>query len=329
MEASMKPSDIASSLQLLARIQKPAFLWGSPGVGKSQIVAQVAAGLGVRLIDIRAVLLDPVDLRGLPLVEQGKAAWATPAFLPEAGAGILFLDELNAAPPLVQAACYQLVLDRALGEYRLPDGWTVFAAGNHEADRAVTSRMSSALANRFVHLRFDPDLDDWSRWAMGPGDLRSEVVAFLRWRPELLDQFEPTEKAFPSPRAWASVSHILAATPPVETEFALYEGTVGRGAAIEFTGFLRVFRALPSLDGILLNPATAAVPDEPSALCAVATGLARRVTDQNFAAVSQYADRLAREYGTLLVKSATARLPGLVHHPAFTRWAVHNAAALA
>jgi hypothetical protein len=325
----MKPSEIASSLQLLTRIQKPAFLWGPPGVGKSQIVAQVAALLGLRLIDIRAVLLDPVDLRGLPTVEQGRAAWAIPAFLPEDGAGILFLDELNAAPPLVQAACYQLVLDRALGEYRLPDSWTVFAAGNREGDRAVASRMSSALANRFVHLTFEPDLDDWSRWAMGPGDLRPEVVAFLRWRPELLHHFEPTDKAFPSPRAWASVSHILATAPPADIELALYEGTVGRGAAIEFTGFLRVFRALPSLDGILLNPATAPVPDEPSALCAVATGLARRTTDQNFAAVSQYADRLAREYGTLLVKSATARLPGLAHHPAFTRWAVNNAAALA
>jgi hypothetical protein len=164
---------------------------------------------------------------------------------------------------------------------------------------------------------------------MGPGDLRPEVVAFLRWRPELLHRFEPAEKAFPSPRAWASVSHILAATPPAAIEFALYEGTVGRGAAIEFTGFLRVFRSLPSLDGILLNPGTAPVPDEPSALCAVATGLARRTTEQNFAAVIQYSGRLAREYGTLLVKSATARLPDLAHHPAFTRWAVANGAALA
>ena len=325
----MKPSEISSSLHLLSRIQKPAFLWGPPAVGKSQVVAQVAASLGVRLIDLRAILLDPVDLRGLPTVEHGKAAWAIPAFLPADGAGILFLDELNAAPPLVQAACYQLVLDRALGEYRLPDGWTVFAAGNREGDRAVTSRMSSALASRFVHLAFETDLDDWSRWAMGPGDVRAEVVAFLRWRPELLHQFDPAQKAFPSPRAWETVSHIVAATPPGDVEFALYEGTVGRGAAIEFTGFLRVFRSLPSLDGILLNPGTAPIPDEPSALCAVATGLARRASEQNFAAIADYTNRLAREYGTLLVKSATARLPDLAHHPAFTRWAVANGAALA
>ena len=283
----MKPSEISSSLQLLTRSGSPPSCGDRPASASPRSSPRSQPALGVRLIDIRAVLLDPVDLRGLPTVEHGKAAWAIPAFLPEDGAGILFLDELNAAPPLVQAACYQLVLDRALGEYRLPDGWTVFAAGNREGDRAVTSRMSSALANRFVHLTFEPDLDDWSRWAMGPGDLRPEVVAFLRWRPELLHRFEPTEKAFPSPRAWASVSHILAAAPSADVEFALYEGTVGRGAAIEFTGFLRVFRSLPSLDGILLNPATAPVPDEPSALCAVATGLARRATEQNFAAISR------------------------------------------
>lgn len=325
----MKPSEISASLALLAGIRKPTFVWGAPGVGKSEIVAQVAQSLAIRLIDIRAVLLDPVDLRGLPTVENGKAEWATPAFLPEDGQGILFLDELNAAPQLVQAACYQLVLDRALGEYHLPDGWSVFAAGNREGDRAVTSRMSSALANRFVHLDFQPDLDDWSVWAMGSGNLRPEVVAFLRWRPELLHRFDPAQKAFPTPRAWASVSHILDASPTRDIEFALYAGTIGDGAAIEFTGFLRVYRALPSLDGILLNPATAPVPDEPSALCAVATGLARRATDQNFSAISQYADRLAREYGTLLVKAATARVPALAHHPAFTRWAVNNGAALA
>ncbi len=132
---------------------------------------------------------------------------------------------------------------------------------------------------------------------MGPGDLRPEVVAFLRWCPELLHRFELAEKAFPSPRALASVSHILAANPSADVEFALYEGTVGRGAAIEFTDFLRVYRLLPSLDGILLNPISAPVPIEPSALCAIATGLARRATGQTFGAIADYAGRLDRARG--------------------------------
>ena len=163
----MTPSQIVSALRSLLAIRQPAFLWGPPGVGKSQVVAQVARQNGLALRDIRAVLLDPVDLRGLPRISaDGRSVWCPPAFLPgpaDPERGIVFLDELNAAPPLVQAACYQLVLDRAIGEYRLPDGWSIVAAGNREGDRAVAYRMPSALANRMVHLDFTPDLEDWLR----------------------------------------------------------------------------------------------------------------------------------------------------------------------
>ena len=155
MDGFMTPSQIFSALHTLLSAHQPVFLWGAPGVGKSQVVAKVAADRGMALRDIRAVLLDPVDLRGLPRLENGRAEWCPPAFLPgpdDSEQGIIFLDELNAAPPLVQAACYQLVLDRRIGEYRLPDGWSIIAAGNREKDKAVTHRMPSALANRMVHL---------------------------------------------------------------------------------------------------------------------------------------------------------------------------------
>jgi MoxR-like ATPase len=194
----MKPSLICATLNRLIKIRQPVFIWGAPGVGKSQIVAQVAAGQQLPLVDIRAVLLDPVDLRGLPHIDsEGRAHWSPPDFLPQNGSGVLFLDELNAAPPLVQAACYQLVLDRRIGEYRLPEGWSIIAAGNRETDRAVTHRMPSALANRFVHLSFDPDLGDWLVWAAAH-DVSPEVVAFLRYRPGLLHAFDAQkdDKAF-------------------------------------------------------------------------------------------------------------------------------------
>ena len=187
----MTPSQIVSALRSLLAIRQPAFLWGPPGVGKSQVVAQVARQNGLALRDIRAVLLDPVDLRGLPRISaDGRSVWCPPAFLPgpaDPERGIVFLDELNAAPPLVQAACYQLVLDRAIGEYRLPDGWSIVAAGNREGDRAVAYRMPSALANRMVHLDFTPDLEDWLGSGGGhpSGSLRvfalpSAVAARLR-----------------------------------------------------------------------------------------------------------------------------------------------------
>jgi len=158
----MKASDISKSLKLLITQKQPVFLWGSPGVGKSQVVKQTATSMQLDIIDVRAILLDPVDLRGIPKINiEGMSEWCAPSFLPTTGEGVLFLDELNAAPPLVQAACYQLILDRRIGEYQLPDGWAIIAAGNREQDRAVTHKMPSALSNRFVHIDFTVNSHEW------------------------------------------------------------------------------------------------------------------------------------------------------------------------
>ena len=129
----MKASSVLDALRVLVAARRPVFVWGSPGVGKSAVVGQLAKAMNIPLRDVRALLLDPVDLRGLPFLgTDGRSKWATPEFLPQDGAGILFLDELNAAPAMVQASCYQLVLDRRLGEYTLPDGWAIIAAGNRD-----------------------------------------------------------------------------------------------------------------------------------------------------------------------------------------------------
>ena len=155
----MKASAVLKALQSLLKSRQPGFLWGGPGLGKSSVVKQLAAQLSLPIQDVRALLLDPVDLRGLPFLgKDGRSHWATPDFLPKDGAGVLFLDELNAAPAMVQAGCYQLVLDRKLGEYTLPDGWAIVAAGNRDSDRAATNRMPTPLRNRFVHLEFEVDL---------------------------------------------------------------------------------------------------------------------------------------------------------------------------
>ena len=326
----LKPSLLTQALETLTDVKQPTFIWGPPGVGKSQIVAQLARARGLELRDVRAVLLDPVDLRGLPTIDKGRAKWATPDFLPRDGAGVLFLDELNAAPQLVQAACYQLILDRKLGEYVLPDNWCIIAAGNRDTDRAVTSRMPSALANRFVHLEFAVDIDDWSAWAM-QNDLAPEVVAFMRFRPELLHQFDPTraEKSFPTPRSWEFVARIVASKPLPELEHALIAGTVGEGAAAELVGFLRLFRELPSIDGILLNPDTASIPEAPAGLYAVSTALAGRATKDNIDVITRYMARLPEEFGVLLIKLAVQKTPDIQHTKAFVKWASANAHLLA
>jgi MoxR-like ATPase len=322
----MTPNQIKASLRTLVPLQQPVFLWGAPGVGKSQVVAQVAEELGRELIDIRAVLLDPVDLRGLPSVnDDGIAHWCPPSFLPTQGEGVLFLDELNAAPPLVQAACYQLVLDRKVGEYTLPDGWTVVAAGNRETDRAVTHRMPSALANRFVHLDFSVDVETWLEWAE-QRELAEEVRAFIRFRPNLLHDFDPkkSEKAFPSPRSWEFAARIIAACPEPDVELSLLKGTVGPGAAIEFAGFSKLFRQLPDPEVIINDPESAEIPEEPATLYALCEALAKKAGDNTADSIIAYASRLPSEFGVLLVRDSVKTHRGVVESPAFSRWATAN-----
>lgn len=328
----MKPSQILLSLETLITIRQPGFLWGSPGVGKSEVVAQVARKLGLEVIDVRAVLLDPVDLRGLPHISEthggGKgdkrAQWCPPGFLPRQGqgGGILFLDELNVAPPLVQGACYQLILDRQLGEYRLPEGWTILAAGNRETDRAVTHRMPSALANRLVHLEFEVDLEDWICWAMN-NDIQAGVIAFIRFRPNLLQAFDSQkgEKAFPSPRSWEFVSRILTAKPDPDVEYDLISGTVGEGAAAEFIGFMRIYRDLPDPDAVLMSPDTAEVPKAPATMYAVCEVLARKASQETMDPIVRYANRLPAEFGVLLIRNSVKNDTAVVDTPAFDDWA--------
>jgi hypothetical protein len=326
----MKPSSVKSSLSVAIKARRPVFLWGPPGVGKSQVVAQVADAAGLGLVDVRAVLLDPVDLRGLPHINgEGRAHWAIPDFLPKDGQGIIFLDELNAAPPLVQASCYQLILDRKLGEYSLPDSWSIIAAGNRETDRAVTSRMSSALANRFVHLNFEVDLNDWVSWALAAG-VQVEVIAFIRFRPVLLHVFDPVknEKTFPSPRTWEYVSDILRAIPDPSVEFELIAGTVGEGAAAEFMGFLKIYRELPDPDAVLLDPAGSPVPGDPAALYAICGALSRKSSVSNFGRVVQYGARLPVEFSVLLVRDSVKLHPEVQKSRAFIEWSSANSQVL-
>jgi len=324
----MKPSDISEALDGLIDARQSVFIWGGPGVGKSGVVRQFAERRSLPLRDVRALLLDPVDLRGLPYLSEGRSKWATPDFLPQDGAGVLFLDELNAAPPMVQASCYQLVLDRKLGEYVLPDGWSIVAAGNRDSDRAVTSRMPTPLRNRFVHLDFEVDIQEWSAWAI-QAKIRPEVIAFLRFRPALLSAFDRDNNAFPSPRSWEFVSRILNSNPKPRIEHELIAGAVGTGAATEFSAFLSMFRNLPNIDAILLNPHQEPVPDNAAAQFAVATALAQRASDTNFDWVYQYLKRMPTEFNVLAVRDASLRDPNIRHTAGYTTWAVENHAVLA
>ena len=322
----MKPSRITEALKVCIAAKQPTFIWGPPGVGKSDVVAQVATELHYKLVDVRAVLLDPVDLRGLPYIENGEAQWCPPAFLPKGkGKWILFLDELNAAPPLVQAACYQLILDRKIGEYELPKEAVVIAAGNRETDRAVTSRMPSPLANRFVHLDFDVDLDDWITWGLNNG-VRTEVLAFQRFRPEMLYNFDPkrNEKAFATPRSITFLSRLMDANKG-EIDFDLAKGVTGEGYAAAFVGFMNIYKNLPDPDLVIMAPKKAPVPDDPATLYAICGAVAQKASEQNMKNVVTYASCLPDEFSVLLIRDCINRDESLVKTRAFIEWtSVHS-----
>ncbi len=300
----------------------PVMMWGAPGIGKSDCVRQVAAAKNMAICDFRAVLRDPVDLRGLPSIENGTAKWLPPSDLPNAERdgeiGLLFMDELNAAPASVQAACFGLVLDRKVGEYRLPEGWRIVAAGNRQSDRAAAQRMPTALANRFAHLDLEPDVDSFCAWA-AENEKDPMMIAFLRYRPNLLHDMEGEDlRAFPSPRSWAQASKVM-------HNHELVCGLVGEGPAAELTAFLRVAKDLPSLDVILANPTGIEVPKDPAAKYAVMAGLSRKVSDEeSMGAAITYMHRVGDEFEHAMVIDAVKRDQALSHTEAFTRWASDN-----
>lgn len=259
----------------------PVMMWGPPGVGKSQMVSEVAAKHGVPVIDIRLSQMEPSDLRGIPFRVGDHVDWAIPSILPDAkrhgDKGILFLDEITSAPPSVSAAAYQLILDRRLGAYEVPPGWAIFAAGNRQGDRGVTYAMPAPLANRFSHFDVEANLDDWSQWAY-ENNIDERLIGFLRFRPELLFDFDPARNptAFPTPRSWEFAHRALQkfGDHPDLLGPAL-AACVGQAAGIEFSAYLANLSRMPDLDAIV-EGRSADVPRDTDLQYAVASALVAR-----------------------------------------------------
>ncbi len=314
----------------------PVMLWGPPGVGKSQIVAQVAERHEVPVIDIRLSQMEPSDLRGIPFRSDALVEWAVPSMLPDperhGPAGLLFLDEITSAAPTVSAAAYQLILDRRLGDYRVPDGWAIFAAGNRQGDRGVTFSMPAPLANRFSHFEFEVNLDDWVAWAYSHG-IDERVIAFLRFRPELLFDYDPAHNpvAFPSPRSWEFAHRALRKfgdNPSVVV--GSLQACVGPAAGIELHAFVENLEHLPDLDAILRGEEVP-VPKPVDLQYAVASSLVARAirakdtpeAGEVMGRILDYAGRFPqREMGVMLV-SDMHRAVGepLFAVPQFADWA--------
>lgn len=307
----MIATDLKETLIPLIKSKIPTFIWGNPGVGKSSLVQQIADEKNMLFIDLRLSLLDPTDLRGIPFFEsdEKKAVWAKPEFLPDTNSkenGILFLDEINSAPPTIQAAAYQLILDRKIGEYILPENFAIIAAGNYESDRGVTYRMPTPLANRFVHLNFDLDFDSWKIWAFS-ANIDKKIISYLSYKPSDLFVFDPksSQKSFATPRSWKFVDDILKSDIKEELLESVISGAIGKDIAGEFINYCKVMDELPNIDDILVGEKVE-IPTRNSALYALTTGivyaLKQNFTTENLTNVLKFSLFLSGEFAVMLIR---------------------------
>ena len=306
----------------------PVMIWGPPGVGKSDIVKQVATKLNRKHMDLRANLLDPTDLRGFPYIKNERACWAPPTFLPDPARegeadAILNLEEVPAAPPSTQTALYQLVLDYRIGEYYLPPNVAIIATGNQQGDRAATFSMPTPLKNRFAHYLLEVNLDDWLTWAF-VNDVDHTITAFMRFKPSNLHAFDPSVEAFPTPRSWAKLAKRLKHTNEGNL-FTAASSLVGQGAGGEYVAFCKVYEFLPDLDQIEKDPKGTRLPkNDPATLYAICGALSHRATRENVGAILQYVGRMEPEFQVLFVKDAVKRTKKLMATPEFNAWAQKN-----
>ena len=317
---------------------------GSPGIGKSQIVYQIAKTYNLLVIDIRLSQCDPTDLAGFPTIAGGKADYVPMAHFPIEGdampinpetgeryAGwLLFLDESTSAPPAIQAAAYKLVLDRMVGSHRLHKKVAMVLAGNLETDGAIVHPMSTALQSRLVHLELVVDHKEFLDWAYVNG-VYHRITDFVKFKPGMIYTFSPehTDKTYACPRTWAFADAIL----KVEKESSpdllpLLAGTISEGVAREFLGFCKVYDKIPKIEAIEANPTTVVVPQEPSIIWALTGSIADNIHKGNASQLMTFVTRLPREFQVVSMLEISRKHEPLQKHPAVTAWVAEFGEAL-
>lgn len=331
----MKPSTLLQ--EIITRhennIPRTLMVESGPGIGKTQIAKQAAKLLEVGFKTAHAPLLLPEDY-GLPVVggknrDELKFVVSKEKFPLEDSdceeSGIFLIDELSQADNSAQKILANLIQEREIHGQKLKKGWTIVATGNRQSDRSGANRILGHLSNRITRVELEVSLDDWSQWALNNG-VKPEVVAFIRFRPELLTNYDPKNETNATPRAW--VEGVSASLGLTENEFEVFSGDVGEGPASEFLAFLKIYRTLPNPDAILLNPKKAEVPVEPATQYAVCGALVARTTEVNFDKALTYIKRLPPEFSVLYVKDAMAKCSGITQTRAFIDWASKEGADL-
>ncbi len=317
-------------------------LWGPPGVGKSQAVRQIAneiksnTGKTVNVTDVRLLLFNPIDLRGIPTANADKtlAVWLRPQIFQMDSSddvvNILFLDEISAAPQSVQAAAYQITLDRVVGEHKLPENCIVIAAGNRTTDKSVAFKMPKALANRLMHIEVEGSFESWKQWAIRSG-INEKVIGFLSFRQNYLMQFDSSsdDLAFATPRSWEMVSNILnGISNDIDDMYPLIAGIIGSGIAVEFCSWAKLCDNLPSVEDIFDGkmPSLPSASDALYALTSSMTAYAREHKNDmaRIANSIRYAQRMPPDFSAVLMKDYMSidkdYKQKLMTIPEFCRW---------
>jgi hypothetical protein len=286
---TVTPEEARSRILRSFKHKRPMFLWGPPGVGKSEVVADITRELGGHMIDLRLSQMEPTDLRGIPFYNKDKGLmdWAPPIDLPNTELAaqypivVLLLDEMNSAAPAVQAAAYQLILNRRIGKYHLPDNVVMVAAGNRDSDKGVTYRMPSPLANRFVHLEVRPDFESWQTWAV-KNKIHADVVGYLSFAKSDMFDFDPrsNSRSFATPRSWTFASDFCKDTDMPASELTdLVAGCVGEGIAHKFMAHRKVAGSLPKPEDILAGKVKELKTKEVSAMYSLTTSMCYELQD--------------------------------------------------
>ena len=314
---------------------KVPFIKGSPGIGKSDIIRQVAEELNLKVIDFRLSQADPTDLQGFPGVVEGRSTFYPGEMFPIEGdeipAGyngwLLFLDEMNSAPLSVQAAAYKLCLDKQIGQYSLHKNVAIVGAGNKSTDKAITQRIGTAMQSRLVHLNMAVDPDHWLKWANVAG-IDHRITSFIEFRKELLHKFDPShaDDTFACPRTWAFLSDIIKGKEKLShIDVVTAAGTVGEGCALEFKGFSEIFQSLPKISEIMNKPDTVKIPNEPSVHYALAGLISYEVNVNNINNLSKFVERLPADFQVVTWKSAVRRNAEIIESPYIDAWITKNA----
>jgi len=315
----------------------------SPGIGKSDIARQIAKAQNLKVIDVRLSQCDPSDLLGFPRITKvdgiEKAGYVPMETFPiegqalpldengnEMNGWLLFLDEMNSAPLSVQAASYKIVLDREVGVHKLHANVAIMAAGNLASDKAIVSRMSTAMQSRMVHFELAIDNDAWLDWADSAG-IDYRVISYINWKPENLHNFDPnhSDKTFPCPRTWEFMSRIIKPMKQIDIgKAALLAGIVGEGTGMEFRNFCDIFDSLPLISDIMLTPGTIEVPREPSVLYALTGMLTQHIDETNIDKLMKLIVRMPIEFQVISLQGVLKRNRKLITNPTVRKWVTDN-----